>query len=516
MSKARVQTRNLLVNWFGHSANLVVMFFLFPFIINTLGQLNYGIWCLLVAVTGYMGLLDIGIRASTGRYVIFHTGRDEHDDVNETIQTAMGFFTTMVGGLALIAAAVGWWFPSIFQDVPASYRTLAVVVLPVLACNIWLTALSTIMSSVLASRDRYDLVQAVNLGVLAVRTIGTVVVLTLGWGLAGLVGVLIGAQLVGAVGNFVLAHRLCPTLHVWPFRISSSRLRTLLAFSIPAGLAAFAYKLIHQTDLFVVGIALNASLVAVFAVGSLLPEYIWGFVDHVCVTFFPPIQRAAARDDWGPVYSSYIRQGRMALLVGVPIYVGILVFGEAFLMLWMGGGGSLSDADLASAAQVMRILSGARLVFLFGVGAAPLLTAIGHIRFNAVIGGIEAVANLGLSVFLVVVLDWKLAGVAAGTLISMAIVRGVIHPWRACRASGLEMGLFIRRVVAPGLAIAGLFAVWCLGVRHILPADSWGAFALQVVAAMAAYVPMSYFLLLFAIDRRRILYAIRTSVTGPS
>ena len=445
MSKARVQTRNLMINWFGHGANLAVMFFLSPFIIHSLGKVDYGVWSLLVAVTGYMGLMDVGIRASTGRFVIFHAGRDEHDLVNETIQNALGFFTALVMVLVIAAGVLGWWFPQIFNLHP-SYRPLATALLPILAVNIWLTAFGTVHSSVLASRDRYDLVQLVNLSVLGVRAGGTVLVLTMEWQLLGLVGVLFVSQAIGAVGNYLLARKVSKTLRIRPFKLHWSRLRTLLAFSIPAGIAAIAYKVIHQTDLVVVGVMMNASLVAVYAIGSLLPEYFWGFLSHVCMTFFPPIQRAAARNDRGPMVGSYVRQGRMALLIGLPIYVGIIVFGPTFLTLWMGGG-DLSSADLTAAARVMQVLCGARLVFLFGIGAAPLLTALGHVRFNAVIGVVEATANLGLSLLFVLVFKLGLVGVAAGTLVSMALVRGVIHPWAACVRGHMSISLFLRRVI---------------------------------------------------------------------
>ncbi len=32
-------------------------------------------------VTGYMGFLDLGVRASTGRHVILYLGRDDHQSV---------------------------------------------------------------------------------------------------------------------------------------------------------------------------------------------------------------------------------------------------------------------------------------------------------------------------------------------------------------------------------------------------------------------------------------------------
>ena len=90
MSDARIILRNLTANWVGHGANLVVMFFLSPYIVHTLGVTEYGIWQLLTVLTGYMGLLDLGVRASTGRYIILYLGQNQHEKVDETIRTGLG------------------------------------------------------------------------------------------------------------------------------------------------------------------------------------------------------------------------------------------------------------------------------------------------------------------------------------------------------------------------------------------------------------------------------------------
>ena len=43
MSTAKIHARNLAANWTAHGANLVVMFFLSPFVVHTLGKVEYGI-----------------------------------------------------------------------------------------------------------------------------------------------------------------------------------------------------------------------------------------------------------------------------------------------------------------------------------------------------------------------------------------------------------------------------------------------------------------------------------------
>jgi len=96
VSSGRVHARNLIANWTGHGANLVVMFFLSPFIIHTLGSVEYGIWGLLGVLTGYAGLLDLGVRVSTSRYIVLYFGKGDDVRLDETIRTALGFLR--VGG----------------------------------------------------------------------------------------------------------------------------------------------------------------------------------------------------------------------------------------------------------------------------------------------------------------------------------------------------------------------------------------------------------------------------------
>ena len=73
MSTARIYTRNLAINWFSLIAGLVVMFFLSPFVVHSLGNNAYGIWVLLGSLVGYLGLLDLGVRAAVTRFIArFH------------------------------------------------------------------------------------------------------------------------------------------------------------------------------------------------------------------------------------------------------------------------------------------------------------------------------------------------------------------------------------------------------------------------------------------------------------
>ena len=70
----RTLLRNILSNWAGFLVEACVAFYLSPFVIHTLGDTSYGIWILLTSLTGYFGLLNLGLRPAINKYVAEFAG----------------------------------------------------------------------------------------------------------------------------------------------------------------------------------------------------------------------------------------------------------------------------------------------------------------------------------------------------------------------------------------------------------------------------------------------------------
>ncbi len=508
MSNARIYARNLAANWIGHGANLVVLFFLSPFVIHTLGQVEYAIWSLVTVLTGYMGILDLGVRASTGRHIFLYLGKKDHEKVDATIRTGLGFYS-LVGLLILGAGVVlGWCFPSIFTTVPAEYHHVIGYLLPLMALNVWIGAFASVFSSVLAAHERFDLARGVDLFILVLRTLGTVLALTWGYGIVGLAVVVIGCNVVAVLGNWLLAGRVYPRLRIWPLMFSGERVRELLGYGMAAFIISISIKIIGQSDLVIVGMAIGVPEVTVYSVGAMLLYYSQTLLGQISTTFFPSVQKAAARGELGPVRWLFRRQVRLSLMLGLPMYIGFIMFGRPFIRLWMLGP-AFPEAAVETAATVMAILAASKLAYLMVIGSDGVLNAMGHIRFNASLTLIEAVLNLALSLVFVLVLQWGLAGVAAGTLAARLFVRTFAVPWYACRKMGMNWWNFLTQIGGSGVAAGALFAAWCLLVRTWSPADSWPIFAGQVVIALIGYIPVAFLILLSAEDRKRLVAKLR-------
>ena len=508
-SSARVFVRNLVANWVGHGANLLVMFFLSPFILHTLGQTQYGIWQLLTVVTGYMGILDLGVRASTGRYIILYLGKEDHAKVDETIRTGLGMYTA-VGGLIFVTGCIfGVVFPEIFPSVPQQHHRTVAFLLPILAINIWISAFRTVLSSVLAAHERFDLARSSDLVMLGIRTVGTIVVLKFGFALVGLTAAVVGSNIIGLLVNLSMAKKVHPELQLWPLALNHERVRELFNYGIGAFIIAVSLKVIGQTDLVIVGNLINVSAVAVYSVGAMLLYYSETFLSQISTTLFPPLQQAVARGEKGSTRWLFFRQVRLAMIFGILMYVGFFAFGKSFIRLWMYHPETFPMESVRQAAHVMMVLSGSKLLLLFSFGARPLLSATGHIRFAAQMTVVEALTNLTLSILFVLVFRWGLAGVAAGTLFARLITQTFILPPYACRRANIQWSKYLLIIGGGSFSVAGIFLLICYGIQLVLPARNWIEFLTEVAVATAFYAPVAVFVLLPSTDRSRLKLKLR-------
>jgi O-antigen/teichoic acid export membrane protein len=69
MSAKRSLLLGAATNWTAFAATLFVAFFLAPYLIRSLGDGRYGVWCVVEAILAYFTLFDLGIAACLVRFV---------------------------------------------------------------------------------------------------------------------------------------------------------------------------------------------------------------------------------------------------------------------------------------------------------------------------------------------------------------------------------------------------------------------------------------------------------------
>src|SRR5258708_13930556 len=116
--------KNVGSSWFALGVNVLVGFFLSPFILHRLGDAAFGIWVLIFSLTGFYGIFDFGIRSSIIRYVSKYTATQDIEEVTGLLNTAM-FTYICVAAFSMLLTVVGCIYIDRFFHIQPAFRSTA-------------------------------------------------------------------------------------------------------------------------------------------------------------------------------------------------------------------------------------------------------------------------------------------------------------------------------------------------------------------------------------------------------
>jgi O-antigen/teichoic acid export membrane protein len=469
---------NAVVNWAGFAVNLVVAFFLFPFLVHGLGKSRYGVWWLVESVLAYLMLFDLGVAASVVRYVArFEAVRDQ-DNLNRVFSTSICIFAAAGGFILILSLAVAFLGMG-FLDMPPEMLDESRWLLVLLGFNLAVGLPLNVFPCVLDGLGRFPAKTLIRTAALLVRSVLFVVVIRAGGGLIELGLVITGCNLAENLALAVAAWRYLPGLR-FSLRLADwATFRTIRGYSLAAFLTMLAGRISCQTDAVVIYAFLTPAAITVFAVAMRLIEYGKSSLRALTTVLTPAISALEARGDSRAIRDVLINSSRYVLWLILPLQLGLLLLGKPFLSLWMG-------RDYAEQSFPTLVLLALPLALSLSQSvSARILYGIGRLRWFACLSLAEALANLLLSVALVIPLGVE--GVALGTAIPSAVASVVLAVY-VCRKLGVGVGEYVRRsCLLPTVLAGGLAAGWGV-VAAWVPLVSWGRLLATGMGGVACYL----------------------------
>lgn len=465
----------MLSNWLTYFIGGTVGFFLSPFIVRHLGNSAYGVWVLLVSLTGYLGFLDLGIRGAVTRYIAKFHAEADHEQARRTIGSACGMF--LIAGAVAVAVALVCAFLLVphFQ-IPAEYLRASQIVVVITGITVSVSLVSGIFGGVIAGLQRFDVMNAIALTGVLLRSAVIFVALSRGGGLVTLASIQLGTTAVELTLGLILSRRLYPEARAGAGRISRQHASLILSFGIFALLLQLSNYLIFYTDALVIGALLPVSMVTFFAIGGNLTIYARDLVGGVSRTMTPLASKVEVEAGDDELRNITLKAGRFCSLVMMPIFLTFLVRGRAFIGLWMGD----SYAELSG--HVLEILS---IPWLFGAGtsvAASVILGIGQHKRVVPFAIAEAVSNLVLSLLLI--RPFGIVGVAWGTAIPNLAISLLFWPWYIRRKLGASFREYSASLWIRPFLSSLPFAVCLYAVQRTWEPRSLLVFFLQVIATL--------------------------------
>lgn len=414
--------KNALFNAVSGMLPLILTLFFWPYIVSELGDTSYGMYALVGAVIGYFALLDLGMGRAVIKFVAEYSGRSDRARLQETIGAALAIFSAVGAVGSLLIFSLARMLATRLLKIPPDLIETAYICFCATSIGFLITTLLTCFTAIINGLNRYDIssISAALMG--TATTLGTVILLRMGFGLISLVWLNVLIPLVMVISYALIIRHLLPDVHL-RFIYTPASMKRLLHFGVYTLLRRISNAIVLQVTPIIIGATLGVTMVTYYIIPFKILNQLTNLLVRIGVVIFPAISELQGQNRTNTIRDLYLTSSRLILSFSAAFTVPLLIFGERLLHHWMGP---------AFANQSGIVLALITLGFFFDQCTnVPTFVANGLGRPK--ISAVAAVSNSALLLCLMIP-GGKYAGitgVAAAFCISNAIV-SPIYVWYVC------------------------------------------------------------------------------------
>lgn len=492
---SRRVARSTVSNYIGKIIMLGTGFLLTPFILHTIGPVDFGLWALTSSVVGYGALLDLGIAGAVIKYVAEHRATGDMAQASRMVATALSLYTGLGVLAVVLTVALAPIFPNLF-NIPASARSTATWLLLLSGIGLGISIPASTTTAVLRGLQRFDVVSLLSIVATLLAAASNVVMLLLGTGIVGMIAASLPLTLLMQIPSVMFIRRLAPGLDFGWRGARRQLVRPVLSYSLAVFGINAGVQLQTKTDEIVIGATLPVSSITPFTIARGLSEVARILTDQFMKVLLPLASELNAEKDMARLRSLYKASSRLTLVIFVPVACVLVILAPFILSVWIGPG-------YAGYGNLVLILTVAGLVETSQWPAGSILQGIARHRLLALMSIGSGVLNLLLSVALVGPLG--LTGVALGTLIpTLVVALGFILPY-TLRVLNVGPGEVLRGVLGPAFLPAVPMVALLYGATMAFQLTS--LISIFIVAAAGGLVYAAGYLGLGASAAEKEIYA---------
>jgi len=484
-SSVKKLLHNIFANQLGFLVSVVVTFFLSPFVVNSLGGTRYGIWSLIVSLTGNYGLLAFGIQGAMTRYIAHATVTNDRERVNGYFNTALSFLLCSAALTIIVGLVVSLFIDTIFvlpKDLVKEARAACVLVTFSAAATFAFAA----FDSVLVAHQRFQLINVVGTVITLIRAGMTVWILKQGYGIVALAALGTGLALFNGLLVAAVAKRIYSWLRFSFPLARRSYFKELINYGYKSFTVGVAVVLIYQCDLLIIGTYLPPDKVTTYSLAATLITYLIQFFSTAVSTFTPFSTELHAKNNIEDLRKFFLFGSCVMYMFGGIVVAGCIIWGRAFFTLWV-------SPEYGESATILTILI---IPQFFSTGArvgSSLLAGMANVGSLAVAVLCQGICNLFLSLFLI--RYFGIIGVAIGTLVPLIISDGIWLPLYVARVINVKYGSIYFKSMLPGIGISLLGVILGYFMREAFPPVSWSMFVFDTTVVSCCCLVVSYIII---------------------
>lgn len=403
--------------------SIVISLVYTPFMLNCLGQNEYGLYSTVSSTISMLAILKLGFSSSYIKYFMNYKVANDKKSIAKLNGLYLLIFTT----IGLIALFCGLYLSSnlqmVFNDgLTQSEYVIAKKLMILLTINLSISFPMTLFTNVIMAHEKYIFLKILGMARDVLSPLVTIPLLLAGYRSIALVASTITLSLVTDIVYLIYTKKV---LHIsFSFKkFPAGLFKNLIVYSMLIAIHLIVDQVNTNVDKVLLGRFQGTQVVAVYTIGYSLHHYFMLFSTAISSVFTPRIHKIVNRtkdslqNQKQQLTDIFIKVGRIQFVVVMLIATGLLFFGKQFIELWVGTGFEQSY-------YVVLLLAFSVSIDLIQNIGIEIQRALNKQGFRTLIYSIMAVINIVLTIILCQ--KYAAVGAATGTAISYLLANGLV------------------------------------------------------------------------------------------
>lgn len=493
MSKVKLIGKNIGFLALNRLVVAIVNFILFPFIVGHVGKEVYGIYLIVLSLTGYLALMDFGVMSALTKYVSEYRGKEDEKGITSIISASFSFYVLIGIIIATTLFIMSMTFQNFINTKPEDVVTTRQLFMIAACSAIFVWPMST-FKGVTQGYNLWNMDASVSICSQILNAVATFTLLSMGF---GIIFVFLFNQLFSVLGDTFLClylKRKHKVKVIFPYT-DWKVFRFIFNFSFFVFLSSLVAIFIFQIHNIMIGCFLTMSAVSVYAVAYNMQHYLRSISAILVSPFWTLASEMEGRKDIQGQRNLLLKGTKYVTAAFLPAIIIVLVYAEPFINYWVGPG--FQESVLPARILILYwcftgciTLSGGMLSAR-GVVRKPLLISL-------------AVAIVNVIIVLLFINKIGILAPALGLSISMIFIASPLTLRLSLKELGISFKEFFEQSIKVNLLFFCLVGVisWCL-MKSLYPRGMMMTFtemALLYLTASAGY----FFFILNKQERNRV------------
>lgn len=454
-----------------------------PFLINSLGQSEYGIYSLMGALIGTFAILDFGFGNAIIRYIAQFRAENRKDKEANFFAMCLviyGFFS-----LIAIILGVGMFFfiDKFYSNLSSDELNIAKVMFVILVFNISCTLILGAFNAFIQGYEKFTIINLITVLRLIVRISVLITLLSLGF---KSISVVVADTILNiAIGvAHILYSRYKLKLNIKLIHFDKKLLKELTNYSSTVFISNIAEMFFWRGGLLIIGAQIDSKAIAIYSVGITLLSYFQYISGVINGKLFPKITQMVVCGAMGEELTNFcIKVGRVQFVLLGGIVIGFLLFGLEFISLWVGSNYSLSwwVGIIMMSAMIMQSIQYPCVMILRAFKKDSIRTILQLV-----------IIILGTLMGTLLIQKYGAIGMTLGMTIAIVLLNWIVVNILYVRMFDFKLSMFLKQIlkIVPSMLLAYISGF----LLNYLPGDSWSIFTFKCAIFTVIYALFVWFL----------------------